>query len=75
MKIQLTKEDMEQFRRPINGNGGFQTLLRRLRAQINPQTNELDLRESDMEKIERYSSQYGLGGFQDRIKQATGRIA
>jgi hypothetical protein len=67
MKIQLSPAEIARYSRPVRGRGGFQTLLRRIAKQISP-SGVLTVSEADLEKLLRYSFQYGQGGFQDRTK-------
>jgi hypothetical protein len=72
MKIQLTPGEIARYEQPVRGRGGFQTLLRRISKQISP-TGVLEVSEGDLEKLLRYSFQYGQGGFQERTKPAAKR--
>ena len=74
MRIQLTADEAERFRRPINGQGGFQSLLRRIQPRIDPTTNVLDISEADLETLVRYSFDYGTGGFQGRTEPTARRV-
>jgi hypothetical protein len=67
MKIQLTPGEIARYTKPVRGQGGFQTLLRRIAKNISLD-GVLTISESDMEKLIRYSFQYGQGGFQERTK-------
>jgi len=57
--------------KPVNGQGGHQTLLRRLQKQVADGVLTVDV--ADMEKMLRYMLSYGRGGFQDRLSATTGR--
>ncbi len=70
MKIQLSKETSQKLLRPVKGSGGFQSLLRRLQESLDKETDVLNICESDMEKYFRYTSDYGQGGFQDRLRSS-----
>ena len=65
--IELAEEEVELLSRPIRGQGGFQTLLRRLKSQLNEES-QLVLRIDDVKQIVRYWSRYGTGGFQGRLE-------
>lgn len=65
--IELAKEEVELLSRPIHGQGGFQTLLRRLQSQLNEES-QLVLGIDDVERIARYCAKYKTGGFQDQLK-------
>lgn len=56
---------LAQLRRPIRGRGGFQSLLRRLQADL--QGNTLSVSPATAARIERYATRYGAGGFQSRL--------
>jgi hypothetical protein len=66
MKITLSDADLAKLQRPIKGRGGFQSLLRRLQKQI--KGHMLTASPDDVEKLVRYSFEYGRGGFQDQMK-------
>jgi hypothetical protein len=66
-KVQLTPEEVQILRRPVNGEGGFQSLLRGLQKNLDRKTNQLTVTAGQFEKIIRYTSQYGSGGFEDRL--------
>ena len=68
MKIQLSDRELAKITKPIKGQGGFQTLLRRIQKQVHG--NVLEASETDIEKLIRYSFEYGHGGFQERAKTA-----
>jgi hypothetical protein len=63
--IELQPDELEYLQRPATGQGGFQSLLRRLQSQI--AQNQLVLSEADAERLVRYATQYGGGGFQGRL--------
>lgn len=67
LHIVLNPGDAERLRRPVEGQGGLQSLLRRLKASIGDD-GSLSLTEEEVERIRRYVSRYGQGGFQDRLK-------
>ena len=52
--------------RPLRGQGGYQSLLARL--QSNMCGTRLRLTLEDCEKVVRYATQYGQGGFQERLR-------
>lgn len=66
-KAELTELEAEAFMRPIVGQGGFQSLLRALRATYEKKTRTLTLDGDQIEKINRYTQEYGAGGFEDRL--------
>ena len=56
--------------RPVAGQGGWQSLLRKLQKQIKDDT--LTLTEDDSRRILRYILSYGSGGWQDRLAAISG---
>jgi len=54
--------------KPVRGNGGFQTLLRRM--QKSHPTVCFNVTRADLERFNRYQRKYGDGGFQSRLKGA-----
>lgn len=64
--VQLSQEAIEALSKSVNGDGGHQALLRKLQRQCNGGT--LELYEDDLEKLRRYSEDYGDGGYQSRFK-------
>jgi hypothetical protein len=53
------------IRKPVEGQGGFQELIRRLQEQLDC-NDALTLTDEDIERIQRYQS-YEPGGFEDRL--------
>ena len=68
MQIPLTPELRQRLSRPVRGRGGFQTLLRKLQRQMTDTTVTVEV--GDVERLIRYSAQYGDGGFQERTRPA-----
>ena len=64
--IELSPEEVERLSLPIHGQGGFQSLLRRLQSQLSSES-QLVLRIDDVRQIVRYWARYGTGGFQGRL--------
>lgn len=67
--IRLSPPEMSSLLRPVVGDGGFQTLLRKLQTQVDLRTQILRITSDDHEKMSRYKEKYGTGGFQDRIPE------
>jgi hypothetical protein len=65
IRLELPTDAVAALQRPVNGVGGFQSLLRALQKQLNG--NELVLTPDLVEKIARYVDRYGQGGFQGRL--------
>ncbi len=67
VRVALTPDIVELIKRPVEGQGGLQSLLRRLNRNLSPD-GSLNLSDTDVERIRRYASKYGQGGFEDRLK-------
>ncbi len=65
IRLDLGPAAVSALRRQVNGEGGFQSLLRTLQRQL--KGNELVLTAELIEKIARYVDRYGQGGFQGRL--------
>lgn len=61
-------EDIQPILEEQTGQGGFQTLLRKMKDQYSEQREEFFLDKDDIERLYRYAYEYGRGGFQDRIQ-------
>ena len=57
---------------PVRGQGGFQTLFRRLQDGVNPATRVIEVSDVDLGRIVRHIS-YRPGGFEDRLSDIFGR--
>lgn len=66
-KAELTVAEAEAFLRPVVGQGGFQSLLRSLQKGYDRRTRIVTLNDDQIERINRYTTQYGQGGFEDRL--------
>jgi hypothetical protein len=66
VRLELGDEAILALKRPVNGSGGFQSLLRSLQKQTSG-TNTLVLTPDLVAKIARYVQSYGRGGFQGRL--------
>jgi hypothetical protein len=65
--VKLTDEEAEIFKRPINGVGGFQDLLRNFQKRITSK-NTLTLTSDEIDKLKKYATRYGQGGFEDQLR-------
>lgn len=65
LRLDMGPDAITALQRPVNGEGGFQNLLRALQRQLTG--NELVLTPDLVEKIVRYVNRYGRGGFQGRL--------
>lgn len=70
--ITLTQDELDALQRPVSGQGGFQSLLRRLQNQI--AGNTLVLNDTDGERLVRYGEKYGQEGFQGRLKRVVQQV-
>ncbi len=64
--VNLTKSQEELLMRPVRGQGGYQSLLRKLQGNISG--GRLSLSPQDCERIVRYAGDYGGGGWQGRLR-------
>lgn len=67
MKIWLSPEQAALVLLPVNGRGGFQSLLRRLQRSWDPATCTLSVAKADLDVIIREISRGPRGGFQKRL--------
>lgn len=65
MRIRLEQEMISKIKRPVHGRGGFQSLIRKLQKNLDGDFLNVDSR--DIERINRYSTCYGKGGFEEQI--------
>ena len=65
LTFSLTPDQVEYLGKPVQGQGGFQSLLALLQSKR--RGNQLTLTRGDCEQIVRYSNDYGQGGFQERL--------
>jgi hypothetical protein len=71
--IELSHDELDYLNKPVNGQGGFQDLLRSLGAQR--QGNQQSFTSAQAERVLRYSSKYGQGGFEDRLLTFVEKVA
>ena len=70
----LNVREMVEVNRPVSGIGGYQALLRRLQGGLNQETGEIQVSERDTDRIRQYCTDYGQGGFQDRLARIFHRV-
>jgi|GEM_PF-462968 len=63
----LTQEEIEELSKPVRSSGGYQSLFRRLNGQI--RDGVLILTPALAAVIVRYSTKYGSGGYQRRLRR------
>jgi hypothetical protein len=76
MKIKLTDVELSllKMQHPKTARGGgFQACLVALGRRVDGASYELDLNEQDLEKINRYATKYGQGGYETRMFKIFGR--
>lgn len=73
VEILLDDDFVERINRPVNGQGGFQDLLRLLQNGLSGNTLIIDSEEV-AERILRYADQYGEGGFENRLRGIADQI-
>lgn len=64
--INVTPDVAAEIRKPTEGQGGFQDLLRKLVGQLSSDGLLLTLTDEDVERIVRYKS-YEPGGYEERL--------
>ena len=73
--VELSDDELEMIGKAIIGSGGFQTVLRRLQANLDRENKLLCITPELASIITRCSSgQYGPGGFQERLKVIAERM-
>lgn len=65
--VKLNADEAERINRPVAGQGGFQSLLRGLQRNFDASTRLLTLTDEQIERIVRYTTEYGWGGFEGRL--------
>lgn len=71
MKVVAFGDRALQLLKPVKGNGGFQSLMREMQARMQVRV-EMDLPPEIVSRLDRYSLNYGRGGFQDRLCRLLG---
>ena len=72
--FEIGAEDIEPIMQEPAGQGGFQDLLIKLSTQYSEQRQVLSLYQDDIERLYRYTENYGSGGFQNRIRPLLEKI-
>lgn len=73
-RVRLTVGEWAVVNRPIVGEGGLQTLLKRIMRRSNRYTREVELFPQDIVQARTYTTRYGHGGFQDRFRILLGAL-
>ncbi len=66
-EIRLDPSELELLLREVAGEGGWNSLVRDLQKKVNPD-GSMSLSTEEVEKIRKYASGHGPGGFQERLK-------
>jgi hypothetical protein len=70
--IELSATEAEYLSKPINGHGGYQSMLRRLQPMV--QSGQLVMPREEAERLCAYANRYGQGGFQGRLKSIAAKV-
>lgn len=65
MSVRLSDDELEILSRPVRGSGGLQGLLLSLADSRSGRVQYLT--DLQCERLVRYATKYGSGGFQDRL--------
>jgi hypothetical protein len=63
----LKEQEISLLMKPVKGQGGFQSLMRRLQKQFRTGTSELRIELGDIEQIQHYAFDYEQGGWEDDL--------
>ena len=76
LTIKLGDEAMKNLMKPIRGEGGFQTLMRRLQKRLREslKSHEVWVTPEEIVRVHRYTTKTGQGGFQGRLSPVVGAI-
>ena len=69
LQIKLTAEEAQTLMRRVEGNGGWQSLFRRLQDGYDPKTGDIIVSGDDADKLRDYCNDYGDGGWQGRLRK------
>ncbi|MCX2717480.1 hypothetical protein OQH61_07015 [Helicobacter sp. MIT 21-1697] len=65
--VKLNQKAISYLSKPVNGNGGYQELLRKLQGQYDQDSQTLNYNDDDLEKMRRYNK-YDEGGFENILQ-------
>ena len=71
----LSDEGIEMMERPLDGDGGFQRLMGRIREGYDPKLRATLVSFDDWGAARRYASNHGEGGYQQRLRVMLGEAA
>ncbi|MBI3945522.1 MAG: hypothetical protein HY321_06370 [Armatimonadetes bacterium] len=72
IEVRLTDREKDFLTKPVRGQGGYQSLLRRLQGSIIDDV--LALTTTDAERLIRSAQSYGEGGFQRRLRPIVEKV-
>ena len=76
MTVILNRQEVAELGRQhpsTRSNGGWQSLMVALQLKIDRLTCQIELSDSDVERIARYAFDYGRGGWEKRLQRIVGR--
>ncbi|WP_300856781.1 hypothetical protein [uncultured Helicobacter sp.] len=65
--VKLNQEAIRKLLKPVNGNGGYQKLLRKLQGQYDKGSQILNYNDDDLEKMRKYNK-HDEGGFENILQ-------
>ena len=72
--LELNADEVKELDRHVKGEGGFESLIRRLQKQVNHATLTLKVTDEDLADIQRYAFDYEQGGFESRLLAILSRV-
>jgi hypothetical protein len=69
MKIKLLSAEVQTLMQHVEGQGGWQSLFRRLQNGYDPKTGIITVSDDDVDRLRGYCNEYGDGGWQGRLRQ------
>ena len=70
MTVSLDKNEVEVLMKPVNGQGGFQNLVRKLQTRV--RGRRVWFTPDEVVTLHRYVTNTGSGGFQGRLSPLLG---
>lgn len=71
IRIALNDTQIEALNKPLNGTGGFQSLINKLRRKAG-NSGIVELNDAEVGRINRYAFRYDNGGWQRRLEAIFG---
>jgi hypothetical protein len=69
----LDEQEEAYLLKPQNGQGGFQTFMRRLQKAYRRASQELPITDDDIDQAQRYAFDYDQGGWENDLKAILAR--